>query len=180
MGKLSTDGRNGGLLVGKTDKSGGIGIPATVGGSRNVILGGGEIIINEEAARQNCKELSRINESTGGRHIDCQEQKTANKGRFDKGGRPSGVKSLVILNIKATGKPFKTFMSWWEAAEWIDKNIKEEDYKLYDLQGINKILSTEEVEELLGRPLRLFRDYTVDIHGFQYEKMGLRTTYQRK
>ena len=63
--KLSTDGRSGGLLVGKTDIDGGIGIPATVGGSRNVILGGGEIIINEAAAKLHCEKLDEINQSTG-------------------------------------------------------------------------------------------------------------------
>ena len=88
--KLSTDGRSGGLLVGKTDIDGGIGIPATVGGSRNVILGGGEIIINEAAAKLHCEKLDEINQSTGGRSIDCEAQKTANKGRFDGGGMAGG------------------------------------------------------------------------------------------
>ena len=86
MKKLSNDGRKGGLLVGKTDIDGGIGIPATVGGSRHVILGGGEIIINEAAANKHCETLSKINESTGGRHINCDDQPTANKGKYSGGG----------------------------------------------------------------------------------------------
>lgn len=99
--KLSTDGRSGGLLVGKTDIDGGIGIPATVGGSRNVILGGGEIIINEAAAKLHCEKLDEINQSTGGRSIDCEAQKTANKGRFDGGGRAYGgnFTGLVLYHV---------------------------------------------------------------------------------
>ena len=76
--KKTSDGRRGGLLVGPTDKEGGRGIPATVIGGRNVILGGNEIIINENAALLHCEELDKINQSTGGRSIDCGLQKRSN------------------------------------------------------------------------------------------------------
>lgn len=179
MTKLSNDGRKGGLLVGKTDKDGGVGIPATVGGVRHVILGGGEIIINEEAANQNCEELSRINESTGGRHIDCKAQKTANTGKFDQGGYVGDDREVIIF-IKATGKPFRTFKSLSEAADWIDLNLNESEYPKYSVESVKTILSTEEIESALGRSIRFFNDYIVTIKGLVYEKMGLRTTYQLK
>lgn len=84
--QLTSDGTKGGLLVGKTDKDNGVGISASVAGGRDVILGGGEVIINEAAAKKHCKALNEINQSTGGRAIDCEAQKTANTGRFDNGG----------------------------------------------------------------------------------------------
>ena len=177
--KKTLDGTKGGLLVGPTDKDGGVGIPATIGGFRHVILGGGEIIINEEAANQNCEELSRINESTGGRHIDCGAQKTANTGKFDQGGYVGDDYEIIIFT-KATGKPLQTFKSLSEAADWIDLNLDESDYPKYSVESVKTILSTEEVESALGRSIRFFNDYIVTIKGLVYEKMGLRTTYELK
>lgn len=177
--KTTSDGRQGGLLIGPTDKEGGKGIPATVIGGRNVILGGNEVIINENAALLHCEELNRINQSTGGRAIPCDLQKNNNTHtEMAKGGKLPQME--VVLYTKSTGKPLKSFKGWWEASEWIDKNIKEEDHSKYELEGYNDILSHEEVEAALGRPIRFFNDYVVTIKGFEYEKMGLRTTYQRK
>jgi len=78
--KVTSDGTKGGLLVGPTDKEGGKGIPAVVGGAggRQVILGGNEVIINENAVLLHCEELNKINQSTGGRAIDCGLQKKSN------------------------------------------------------------------------------------------------------
>jgi hypothetical protein len=66
-------------------------------------LGGGEIIINEDAANQNCEELSRINESTGGRHINCEDQPTANKGKFSGGGKTESLNSFQLLALRYNG-----------------------------------------------------------------------------
>lgn len=64
------DSTKGGLLVGHTDKDGGKGI--TVQAPEGEIrMGGGEIIINEAAAKENCETLSKINQSTGGVAIPC-------------------------------------------------------------------------------------------------------------
>lgn len=87
MAKLTKDGTKGGLLYGKTDRDGGVGIPATVVGGGNIIVGGGESIMSEATTKKYCKELSAMNQSTGGRAIDCSLQKEANTGRFDKGGK---------------------------------------------------------------------------------------------
>lgn len=178
--KITNDGTSGGLLVGPTDKEGGQGIPAVVGGvgGRQVILGGNEVIINENAVLLHCEELNKINQSTGGRPIDCGLQKKSNTHTEMAGG--GYIPSPVIMYTKSTGKPFKTFDSYWNAAQWIDKNIAEADYSKYEIFAIKDILTHDEVEEALGRPIRFLNDYVVNIDGVQYEKMGLRTTYQCK
>ncbi len=86
MTNITNDGRKGGLLYGPTDKGNGKGITAEVIGGNKVILGGGESIINEEATKIHCEELSRINQSTGGRPIECSLQKEANTGKMEDGG----------------------------------------------------------------------------------------------
>lgn len=92
--ELNTD--KGGLLVGKTDRDGGEGIVVQAP-EGEIRMGGGEVIINEEAAKLNCEELSRINQSTGGVAIPCGLQKTANKGKFDDGGK---INNNINLKIK--------------------------------------------------------------------------------
>lgn len=176
--KVTTDGTSGGLLYGKTDKEGGKGIPATVIGGRNVILGGNEVIINENAALLHCEELNKINQSTGGRAIPCDLQKKNNT-HTEMAGGGQITPMVILLYTKSNGTPLKSFKNWGEASEWIDKNIKEEDYSKYALKGFNDVLSHQEIEEALGRPLRFLNDYVVNIDGVLYEKMGLRTTYQR-
>lgn len=77
---VTKDGKAGGLLVGKTDKDGGEGIPAVIEETKEpIIVGGGEVIINEDAVNDKKKRsfdnmtnkeiLNAINTSTGGRPI---------------------------------------------------------------------------------------------------------------
>lgn len=54
---------NGGILEGPKHGSGGI--KATLPDGNPIELEGGEIIINAKAAKEHCKELSKINQSTG-------------------------------------------------------------------------------------------------------------------
>lgn len=60
----------GGLLVGKTDTNGGKGIIVQAP-EGEIRMGGNEIIINAQAAKENCETLSQINQSTGGVAIPC-------------------------------------------------------------------------------------------------------------
>lgn len=85
----------GGLLVGKTDRDGGEGIKVQAPEGQ-IIMGGGEVIINEEAAKTHCEELSEINQSTGGVAIPCDLQKEANHGpgKMEEGGKLNNGKKL--------------------------------------------------------------------------------------
>lgn len=77
--QVSNDGKKGGLLIGETDKDGGIGIKAKTP-AKEVLLGGGEIIINEESAKKHCEQLSEINVDGGGIPIPCNvEGNTSSK-----------------------------------------------------------------------------------------------------
>lgn len=81
------DSKKGGLLVGATDKNGGKGIQV-LASEGNIRMGGGEIIINEQAATENCEELSKINKSTGGVAIPCDiKGNTGNQKTMLFGGR---------------------------------------------------------------------------------------------
>ncbi len=87
--QITTNGTQGGLLVGETDKDGGVGIKAKTP-TKEVILGGGEIIINENSAKKYCEELSAINVDGGGVPIPCDvEGNTSDK--LDKGGKIAKV-----------------------------------------------------------------------------------------
>lgn len=83
---FTTDATKGGLLWGKTDKNGGVGMKAEVIGGGTITVGGGESVINEQATKENCELLSEINQSTGGRPIPCDHQAEANTGKFENGG----------------------------------------------------------------------------------------------
>ena len=101
--KKTSDGRSGGLLSGPTDKEGGKGIPAVVGGvgGRQVILGGNEVIINENAVLLHCEELNKINQSTGGRAIDCDLQKESNTHtEMSGGGITESLNSFQLLALR--------------------------------------------------------------------------------
>jgi hypothetical protein len=101
--KKTYDGRSGGLLSGPTDKEGGKGIPAVVGGvgGRQVILGGNEVIINENAVLLHCEELNKINQSTGGRAIDCDLQKESNTHtEMSGGGITESLNSFQLLALR--------------------------------------------------------------------------------
>ena len=77
--QITSNGKKGGLLVGETDKGDGVGIKAKTP-TKEVILGGGEIIINENSAKKYCEELSAINVDGGGVPIPCGvEGNTSNK-----------------------------------------------------------------------------------------------------
>ncbi len=76
----------GGLLVGKTDKGNGKGIKV-LAPEGDIIMGGGEIVINEKSSTKHCETLSEINQDGGGVAIPCDEQKTANKGPMEDGGK---------------------------------------------------------------------------------------------
>ena len=52
MKELNTD--KGGLLVGKTDRDNGKGIKV-IAPEGDIIMGGGEIIINEESSKKHCE-----------------------------------------------------------------------------------------------------------------------------
>lgn len=89
----------GGLLVGKTDRDGGQGIIVQAP-EGEIKMGGGEIIINEEAAKKHCEELSKINQSTGGVAIPCDLQKEANHGtgNMEDGGKLHGKEITIPFN----------------------------------------------------------------------------------
>lgn len=70
-----------GILIGKTDINGREGIPALMPDGKILKVGGGEIIMNEKASTDNCKELSRMNVKAGGVAFDCDLQKVANTDR---------------------------------------------------------------------------------------------------
>ncbi len=96
--KFTKNGSNGGLLVGKTDKENGEGILAEVLPSKKpVILGGAEVIINENSVKSkkkhvfdgkvktNVEILSDINQEGGGVAIPVEHVAIANEG-YEKGG----------------------------------------------------------------------------------------------
>jgi hypothetical protein len=73
-GKTTTDASDGGLLKGKSHDDGGI--PGVVGGVRQIETEGEEFVVSKEASEKHWKELSKINQSTGGVAIN-------NPGGFD-------------------------------------------------------------------------------------------------
>lgn len=69
-----------GIIVGHTDINGRKGERAIIGG-KVWKVGGGEIIMSEKAATDNCAELSRMNVEAGSKAFSCDEQKVANVDR---------------------------------------------------------------------------------------------------
>lgn len=74
---LIPNANRGGMLVGETDKNGGRGI-TVLSPDGKIIMGGGEIIINEESSKAFCQELNRINMAKGGVEIPCEIENQAN------------------------------------------------------------------------------------------------------
>jgi hypothetical protein len=73
MSEITNDGKNGGITKGKRHNKGGI-KAIVVDTGQLVELEGGEVIINREASRKHCKQLSIINQSAGnGVPIPCDD-----------------------------------------------------------------------------------------------------------
>lgn len=81
----TSDGKQGGLLQGKSHAKGGI-KAVVVDTGQPVELEKDEVIINAQASKLNCEELDRINQSTGGVPIPCDIQSKANTSKYQLGG----------------------------------------------------------------------------------------------
>jgi hypothetical protein len=89
--RKTSDGKKGGLFVGKSHEKGGI--PAIVVDTGQPIeVEGGEAIINKEATKKYWKELSEINQSAGnGNPIPPPQGFSEDVERFNKGGKISRI-----------------------------------------------------------------------------------------
>lgn len=88
MTDKTNDGKKGGITKGKRHSQGGI-KAVVVDTGQLVELEGGEVIINREASRKHCKQLSLINQSAGGGvPIPCDDI-TEIQGNFEQGGQLS-------------------------------------------------------------------------------------------
>ena len=70
-----------GVLVGKSDINGRVGIDAIQPDGSPIRLGGGEIIMSEKASHDNCKKLSDMNVKAGGVAFNCEVQAKGNTDR---------------------------------------------------------------------------------------------------
>ena len=84
-GKKTTDASDGGLLVGPSHDNGGI--PGVVGGVRNIETEGEEFVVNQEASEKHWKELSEINQSTGGVPINKPNSFDEDPEEYSEGGK---------------------------------------------------------------------------------------------
>ena len=95
--KKTSDAKKGGLFVGKSHDEGGI--PAIVVDTGQPIeVEGGEAIINKKATAKYWKELSKINESTGGVPIPAPDRADELLEKFEKGGKLTQLEKKTIHN----------------------------------------------------------------------------------
>lgn len=102
--KKTSDGKKGGLFVGKSHSEGGI--PAIVVDTGQPIeVEGGEAIINKKATAKHWEELSKINQSTGGVPIPPPDRADELLEKFEKGG------SLTQLDKKTIHRKWKNLVN---------------------------------------------------------------------
>jgi hypothetical protein len=102
--KKTSDAKKGGLFVGKSHDEGGI--PAIVVDTGQPIeVEGGEAIINKKATAKHWKELSKINQSTGGVPIPAPDRADELLDKFEKGGK------LTILEKKTIHSKWKRLVN---------------------------------------------------------------------
>ena len=95
--KKTSDAKDGGLFVGKSHDDGGI--PAIVVDTGQPIeVEGGEAIINKKATAKHWKELSKINQSTGGVPIPPPDRADELMDKFEKGGKLTQLEKKTIHN----------------------------------------------------------------------------------
>lgn len=46
-------------------------------------------------------------------------------------------KEVVAIYYKSTGRVFKIFKTWYSAAEWINNNVNENDYNIYNIKSVS-------------------------------------------
>ena len=93
--KKTSDGKKGGLFTGKSHAEGGI--PAIVVDTGQPIeVEGGEAIINKKATAKYWKELSKINQSTGGVPIPPPDRADELLEKFEKGGKLTQLEKKTI------------------------------------------------------------------------------------
>lgn len=102
--KKTSDAKKGGLFVGKSHDEGGI--PAIVVDTGQPIeVESGEAIINKKATAKHWKELSKINQSTGGVPIPAPDRADELLDKFEKGGK------LTILEKKTIHSKWKRLVN---------------------------------------------------------------------
>jgi len=154
-----------GLLIGKTDKNGGVGIKIKTPEGK-IIAGGGEIIINEKSSTKHCEVLSEINKDGGGVEIPCDDQPTANKGKYDGGGNIN--KKINTMNLY-----------YLNPGNLIKDNSGKEQCKIvgHTKDGIQIVahsnlptVSTDHVEWDFNTLLTLMDEGKISIEGRPYNK----------
>jgi len=115
--KTTTDASDGGLLSGPSHDNGGI--PGIVGGVRQIETEGDEFVVSQEASEKHWKELSAINQSTGGVAINKPSGADDDPEEYKEGGK---------IKFQANKLPNKRILNYAE-------KIKAEYPKVWDLGG---------------------------------------------
>ena len=131
-----------GIITGHSDINGRPGEKAIIGG-KVWRVGGGEIIMSEKAATDNCAELSRMNVEAGGKAFDCDEQKAANvdrasgampKDEYHREAAAGGTKAVGGTLIGSAGS--QESLEKLINAYFYSTTYRIEDGKLYSNKGL--------------------------------------------